>query len=319
MMTAVARQILRAGADGSPEWREQRTQGIGGTDAANLVLGLESRFQMWREKKGLAEPEVVSPELQALFDYGHSREPELARIFRDRTGTRVRNTGTWARKDQPWALANPDRFVDSDGILEIKTTGAYTDAAKDWRNGVVPARAWVQAHWYAYVTGRTVLWFIAEVDRQPIILGPYDTDPELTTHMVEAATEFWSLVEDNKKPELTGPDARVAYPVSVEGKERVVDPWDDTPADLARYETLRAQRDEIDAEMTRIKESVQLVMGDAETLVDTEGRVLATWRSVAGRRTLDKAALVKAGIDPEDYMKVGRPSRRFEISKEARA
>lgn len=318
-MAAIARQILRAEADGSPEWLEQRTQGVGGTDAANLVLGLASRFQMWREKKGLMAPEPVSPELQALFDYGHSREPELARIFKDRTGLRVRNTGTWVRRDQPWALANPDRFVGSDGILEIKTTGGYTQAAADWREGTVPAKAWVQAHWYAYVTGRTRLWFIAEVDRVPIILGPYDTDPELTARMVEACTEFWSLVEDDHEPEPTGPDALIAYPSAVEGKECVVDPWDDTPADLARYESLRVQREEIDAEMRHIKESVQLLMGDAEALVDTEGRVLATWRSVAGRRSLDKKALMDAGLDPEDYMKVGRPSRRFEIKEEARA
>lgn len=311
-----ARLILRADADGTPEWLEQRTKGIGGTDAAHLINGTKSRLALWREKTGEAEPEPVTPEVQARFDYGHSREPELARIFTRRTGLRVRNTGTWAAKAEPWMLANPDRFVGSDGILEIKTTGPYTEAGKMWKAGQVPAHAWVQVHWYAHVTNRTRLWFIAEVDRQPIILGPFNRDEDLIATLVETTTAFWASVTARQEPAPTAPDdMKIAYPVSAEGKVVEIEPWSDTAADLDRIRLICARIKELQAEEKRLTAGVQAEMGDAEELTTTGGTVLATWKSTAPRRTLSKDALVDAGLDPEDYMRAGKPSRRFMLKE----
>ena len=60
-MTSTARLILPARLEHSEEWNEQRTTGFGGTDAAQLHNGKKSRFALWREKAGIAEPEPVSP------------------------------------------------------------------------------------------------------------------------------------------------------------------------------------------------------------------------------------------------------------------
>lgn len=312
-MAAIARQILRAAADGTDAWKEQRTQGFGGSNASELYNGKKSRFQLWREKTGHAGPEYISPELQALFDYGHSREPELARIFKEKTGWRVRNTGTWARKDAPWMLANPDRLVGSDGLLEIKTTGAYTDAAKEWRDGQVPAHAWVQAHWYAHVTGRTKLWFIAEVDRQPIILGPYDADQDLMDDLDLEAREFWDLVTAGEQPAPTAPeDMPVAYPDSTEGKVAEIGPWADTVTDVERLAQLKEQAKEIADEIKHLETGIKAEMGDAEALATTDGRVLVTWKSQTRKGALDtKALAAAAGLDLEDYRKPSSTSRTF--------
>lgn len=310
---STAQLILRAEADGTPEWLEQRTKGFGGTDAAHLINGTESRFAMWRRKRGLSEPEHITPELQALFDYGHSREPELARIFASRTGLRVRNTGTWARRDQPWALANPDRLVGSDGLLEIKTTGGYTDAAKWWKSGQVPPHAWVQAHWYAYVTGRTRLWFIAEVDRVPVILGPYDRDEALIERTATEAAEFWASVEAGDEPAPARGDAPIAYPTAVEGKTLEADPW--TVQDVDRLRVIRAQIKELEAEAKHLTDGLQLELGDAEALT-VDGRVLVTWKSQTRRGAVDTKALAKAGIDVDEYRKPSTTTRTF-LVKEA--
>ena len=308
-----ARQILKAAADGTPQWLKQRTQGIGGTDAADLVLDTKSRFRMWRDKKGISEPEYISPELQALFDYGHSREPELARIFAARTGERVRNTGTWARKDRPWALANPDRFVGSDGILEIKTTGAYTDAAKSWRAGQPHPKAWVQAHWYAYVTGRTVLWFIAEVDRVPHILGPYQRDDGLIAELAEITAEFWASVQGDEQPEPGAQDVAIAFPVGVEGKTITADPWSDTRIDLDRLIAVRAQIKELEAEAKHITDGIKLELGDAEALVDEAGMPLVTWKTATRKGSIDQKALTEAGVDVDAYRKPSTTYRTFDV------
>lgn len=318
-MAAIARQILPAAADGGEEWKQQRTQGFGGSNASELHNGKKSRFALWREKKGLTEPEYISPELQALFDYGHSREPELARIFRDRTGTRVRNTGTWARKDHPWMLANPDRLVGSDGILEIKTTGAYTDAAKLWREGLVPPHAWVQAHWYALVTGRRVLWFIAEVDRQPIILGPYDVDQDLLDDLDLEAREFWVLVTGEKEP--AADDEELASPVViVDGLTKPLDPWDDTVTDLARLLDLKDQAKEITAGIKTLEASIQAEMGEAEFLTSTSGETIYATNRIGSRSSVDQDAMKADGVDVDSY-KVTKPNSKptLNVKKEARA
>lgn len=295
-MAAIAHQILRADADGTEAWREQRTKGFGGSNAAALHNGRTSRFAMWREKVGLAEPEYISPELQALFDYGHSREPEIARMFTDRTGLRVRNTGTWARKDEPWMLANPDRLVGSHGILEIKTTGAFTDAAKEWRNGRVPADAWVQNNWYAHVTGRRVLWFAAEVDRQLIILGPYDVDQDLIDDLVVEATDLWELVTVGEQPAPTAPeDMPVAYPESSEGKVLELEPWDETVTDLERLATIRGQIKDLQSEEEYLRTSIQAEMQDAE-MITMGGEPLVTWKSYRSTK-LDVPTLAETRPD----------------------
>lgn len=318
-MTAPARLILPARLEHSEEWKAQRTTGFGGTDAAQLHNGKRSRFALWREKTGLAEPEYISPELQDLFDYGHSREPELARIFTARTGLKVRNTGTWARRDHEWMIANPDRLIGRDGILEIKTTGAYTDAAKLWREGLVPPHAWVQAHWYAHVTGRRVLWFIAEVDRQPIILGPYNADPDLLDDLDLEAREFWALVEGEAEP--TAEDEEVAAPVViVEGLTKPLDPWDNTVTDLARLLDLKDQAKALAAEIKDLEASIQAKMGEAEFLTSTDGEVIYATNRIGSRSSLDQDAMKADGIDVDAY-KITKPNSKptLNVKKEARA
>ena len=318
-MTAPARLILPARLEHSEEWKKQRTTGFGGTDAAQLHNGKKSRFALWREKTGHAEPEYVSPELQDLFDYGHSREPELARIFAARTGLKVRNTGTWARRDHEWMIANPDRLIGRDGILEIKTTGAYTDAAKLWREGLVPPHAWVQAHWYAHVTGRTRLWFVAEVDRQPIILGPYTANQDLMDDLALEATEFWELVTGEKEP--AAEDEEVTAPVViVDGLTKPLDPWDDTVADLARLLDLKDQAKELTAEIKRLEASIQAEMGEAEFLTSTDGEVIYATNRIGSRSSLDQDAMKADGIDVDAY-KITKPNSKptLNVKKEARA
>ncbi|MGQ4574927.1 YqaJ viral recombinase family nuclease [Dermabacteraceae bacterium P7006] len=296
-----AKLILPATADGTPEWLAQRTQGFGGTNAAQLYLGLISPFALWREKTGLATPEPVPPSKQVIFDYGHSREPELARIFTARTGLKTRNTGTWARKDTPWMLANPDRLIGRDGLLEIKTAGPYTDAGKAWRAGRVTDHAWVQAHWYALVTGRTQLWFIAEVERRPYILGPYTAEKDLMDSLETLAHEFWAKVQDGTKPALEPVDAALAYPWSQEGEAVTVEPWDQTVQDIERLTVIKAKEAELKQEKELLQNRVKLVMGTAEVLKDSTGRDLATCRTIT-RTALDKKKLSDAGLDPNDYL-----------------
>lgn len=299
----VAKLILRAGADGTDEWKEQRTKGLGGTDMANLYLGYKSVADVVRDKLGLSEPEEFDQHTLDMFAHGHAMEPTLRKAAAERFNVKVRNTGTWARKDRPEFLANPDALIGSDGLLEIKTTGGYAHAAADWKAGRVPERAWVQAHWYAVVTGRTRLFFIAEVDRAVIHLGPFDADENLMGNLERLATETWQHVTAGTVPEDEARTANhVAYVPPADGSDLVIEPWDDTTAVIEKLRVTKAELKRLSEEQKALEAQIKDRMGDATTLRDIDGNPLATW-SYSTRRSLDKKALTAAGVRVTDFEK----------------
>lgn len=311
-MTAPARQILPAAADGTEEWRAQRYRGIGGSDAAHLHNGRKTRRALWREKTGVAEPEVISPELQALFDYGHSREPVLAAAFTERTGLKVRNTGTWQSKEHEYMLANPDRLIGRDGILEIKTTGAYTDDAKLWRDGLVPPHAWVQNHWYAAVTGRTVLWFIAEIDRVPYILGPYTADQDLIDDLIVEAADLWDLVTGEREPDEDD-ETPNAPTIVIDGSSIPTDPWDDLVTMLEDLVDRKAEAKAATDAVKALEADVQELIGPSEFVTTADGGTILATNRIGTRKSLDEAAVKAAGIDLDEF-RVSKPNSKPTLS-----
>lgn len=300
---STAKLILPANADGTDEWKQQRTKGLGGTDMANLHLGHVSVADVVRAKLGQAEPERFDQHTLDMFAHGHAMEPTLRKAAAERFDVKVRNTGTWARKDRPEFLANPDALIGSDGLLEIKTTGGYAHAATDWKAGRVPDRAWVQAHWYAVVTGRKRLFFIAEVDRTVIHLGPYDADEALMAELEQLAGTVWSYVTAGTVPENETKQANpVAYVPPADGTDLVIEPWDDTTAVIEKLRVTKAELKRLSDEQKALEAQIKDRMGDATTLRDTDGNQLATW-TYSTRRSLDKKALAAAGVAVTDFEK----------------
>lgn len=300
---STAKLILPATSDGTDEWKAQRTKGLGGTDMANLHLGHKSVADVVRDKLGLNEPEQFDQATLDMFAHGHAMEPTLRKAAAERFGVKVRNTGTWARKDRPEFLANPDALIDSDGLLEIKTTGGYAHAAADWKAGRVPDRAWVQAHWYAVVTGRTRLFFIAEVDRAVIHLGPYDADEALMADLERLAGTVWEHVTAGRVPENEERQAApVTYVPPADGTDLVIEPWDYATAVIEKLRVTKAELKRLTEEKKDLEAAIQERMGDATTLRDIDGNQLATW-TYSTRRSLDKKALAAAGVRVTDYEK----------------
>ena len=84
---------------------------------------------------------------------------------------------------------------------------------------------------------------------------------------------------------------------------------------INRYVDLNDERDALAAQVDELGNEIKKYM-DAESAdtVDT-GKVSAKLQNVAGRRTLDKAAVAAAGIDLSPYEKVGKPSLRLLVER----
>lgn len=329
-----AKLILPADAPRA-DWLKVRRQGLGGSDVAEITgaSSFTTPFEIWQDKTSDTDP---VEEVKDIFWFGQEVEPLLAARFTEDTGIATRNVGTYAEKKTPWAIANPDRLTADGGILEIKTTGIYTDKARDWQAGEIPDNAYVQLQWYLSVTGRSHGWFIALVDRTPHIVGPVDRDENLIAEIRSTAALFWAHVLSNEPPPVdlatvTPGELAVRHP-------RVLDPESCTEAplpalvedDLAKLAEIKDTEATLKTERTAIETRLKAVIGDHEYLT-IDGRPVARWQEIAGRKTFDQdAVLTKLAADrgievtkknladiKAEFTKVGAPTRRLSIIEAA--
>lgn len=289
--TPSARLLLPADAS-REEWLAARRGGIGGSDAP-VILGespYQSLYGLWLDKTGRTSD--VDRDTDAMRR-GRWLEPHLAAWFAQETGLDVRRCGLLAHRDDPWRRATPDRLTSDGGILEIKTAGAWTDAAQAWRDGI-DRRAYVQAQHYLAVTGRSHAWIVAYVDPSPILRGPVERDEELIATLVEAERRFWHehVLADVPPPvdlaTITDDEIAARWPVEVTGSTREA-PY---PALVERLLVERAEckaaekaaRDRIG----EIDRALRVMAGDAEALT-VNGRPVATFKTAHNPPRVDPA------------------------------
>lgn len=331
-----AKLILPADAS-RQDWLNTRRNYLGGSDIAEITgaSSFTTPFAIWQDKTSTEDP---VEEQKDIFWFGQEVEPLLAARFTADTGIATRNVGTYVSKEHPWAMANPDRLTSDGGVLEMKTTGIYTDKAKDWKAGEVPDNAYVQTQFYLGVTGRSHAWFIALVDRTPHIIGPVERDEKLIAEILATGAEFWAYVESSTPPPVdlttvTADELGVRYPQVLDPESCAEAPLPElVDDDLQRLAEVKDLEKSAKDERTAIETRLKAVIGDHEYLT-LDGHLVARWQQVAGRRSFDKTAVLEKiaaerGLDPtkqnlktieDEYTKVGAPTRRLSIieTKEA--
>lgn len=316
------------------QWLATRQTGVGGTDIATLMGANKytNPFELWQAK--FEDPSEDSD--NEVFYWGHQDEVGIAEWFTRKTGIETRKAGTYAHRKAPHHLANPDRFTADGGILEIKSHESYTDAAKTIMRGDITAHAWNQLQWYLHVTGRSHGWLAAKIGKHTHVLGPFPRDEEHIARQVEAADRFWQHVVDKTAPPMdlatvTPDELAVRYPEVIEpdAKAEVMDlPVPDMILDdLARLAELKAGAKAIGDEQKDIETRIKAAIGEREFLT-VNGRPVARWQSVAGRRTFDKSAAIRSlaehiGKTPveveSEFTKQGTPTRRLSLVEEKEA
>ena len=104
-----------------------RRSGIGGSDANVILSGDEERIvQLWREKRGLAEPEDLSCVLPVML--GNWTEAFNRQWFERETGLLVGDVGaSLVSRDLAWRRCTLDGFVKlKQAVFEAKHTGAFS-------------------------------------------------------------------------------------------------------------------------------------------------------------------------------------------------
>lgn len=283
------------------EWKELRSNYIGGSDAA-AVVGLNpfnSRYSLWAEKTG----RIPGFEGNLATEVGTYLEEFVAQKFAAETGKKVRRANqSFLNSNYPWAIANIDRdIVGEDAGLEIKTTSELN--LKKFKGGEYPANYYAQMVHYMAVTGKQRWYLAVLIGNREFKWFVLERDEDEIAALMEAEKEFWYLVETGRPPEADGMEAtseaiRAMYP---ESNDSCVDLYI-YRAELARYLSLGKQIKELEAFQNEAANILKAYLGEAER-GECEG-FKASWKSQT-RRTFDSKRFMAdhAEMDFSDYYK----------------
>lgn len=297
------------------EWLQERTKGIGGSDAG-IILGLNkyrTAFELWLEKTGQVEPVEVDNE--AIY-WGNQMEDVVAKEFEKRTGKKVRRTNfMYSHPEHEFIKANLDRLVvGEDAILECKTAGAFL--AKEWEGEDVPDTYLVQVQHYLGVTGKEKAYIAVLIGGNKFIWKEIERDQELIDMIFKAEIEFWNHnVLGFQQPELDGSSAaeqylKEKYDRAEERKEVILKA--EFKELIQQYERVKEDEKLIKTAKTEIENKIKAELKDAELgLTDTHE---VTWKNVVSNRVDAKELKAKF---PDIYKQVVKASnsRRFGIKE----
>lgn len=192
---------------GSPEWDSFREGRIGGSEVAAIAgeSKYESAYSLWAKKLGKIpsdrsdnEPMYWGRALEpVIIDRFAAEHPEF-KMFRD--------VGTWANKDKPFMLTNPDAIFQEPsgayGVLEIKTARF----ADDWAEGV-PRYYATQVQWYLATLDLEVAYVAVLIAGQDY--REYEITRDRTWHEydLERVEKFLKCLEEDVRPEWDGSES----------------------------------------------------------------------------------------------------------------
>ena len=305
------------------DWLQLRKQGIGGSHLAALIRdpSTGSPVSPWAGPLDVyleLTEDIKQPQTEAMAR-GHYLEEGVAQWWAADHGLELRDSEFCVSKQWPWMVGTPDRFVEPDAGLEIKTTSQWR--ADDWgenHGGAedIPIYYLYQVYHYMIVTGLPtwhVTCLIGGDQRRDYTVY---RDPEVFDAIVEIERRFWY---DHIVPRV---------PPSMEHSRRY-GMWLDqkyatssglcraaTPEEVALIEKLRdASRDYRTARglLESAENDVKAAMGPAAALTSPAGTI--TWRPAKGRTTTNWEGLAreKGATDAEikAHTTIGASERRF--------
>lgn len=294
------------------QWLMIRNGGIGSSDAAAAV-GLspyKSPLALWMEKTGRQAPDDLS-QSEPVF-WGSTLEPILARVYSERTGNKVRRVNAVLQHpDYPFMLANLDRAIGGEGVLEIKTAGYH--AAPFWEDDIPEAYQCQVLHQLA-VTGKTWADVAVLIAGQDFRIYRVERDDDKVKALIEAEEVFWDRVQQDIPPPADGSEScgkalSCLYPRDY---GETVDFTDSDELNTLFTELLSFKRQRTHLEFLEAthRQTIEAAMGTASVARFKCGRV--TWKKARDSVTTDVKRLLQEHPTLAAEYAVQTPgSRRF--------
>lgn len=272
-------------------WLAARKNGLGASDTA-AVLGVDpwkTPLDVYLDK---ISPDSRDESVSEAAEWGSVIEAVVARQVAKRhpdLGKLTPTPGLCAHPEHPWLLATPDRLlIDRDtgteALLEIKTTDSRNKP--QWADAP-PDRVQVQVQQQLAVTGLQVAYvavlFGGREMPAPIRITRDETVIDL---IIEHGGAFWrDHVEARIPPEARAGDGGTLtdlYPGDTDLEALVAD--EHLAGLISQRRTIKALDQENTELLERLDNQIKQAMGDHTTVVDDDGKVLATWKPGSSTR-----------------------------------
>ncbi len=300
------------------EWLMQRTEGIGGSDAAT-VLGIspfKSRLELWHEKVSKKIDPESSEEL--IFQIGHALEPIVAKKYEKMTGRKLEARPRRVHPKYPFMIGNIDREIVGDergpGILEIKTKGAWID----WHSDDIPPYYMAQVQHYLSIFGYDWAGFaVLDLGTRKVTHIDIERDDKLISNIIREEEKFWELVEKKIPPKVDGGKAcgeflREHFKLS---EDATIDLIENEEAKkwAMLLKSVRGKAKLLEAQEVECKNYLMSLVGNAEKAVGDNFNI--SWKSPKDKEVFD---LDKFRVDypilTKRYTKQEHQSRRFVVT-----
>lgn len=291
------------------EQRIARKQGLGGSDCA-AILGLSpwaTPLDIFFDKLNYDEPE--EEEITPNQRWGNLLEPIIIQEFERITGFKCQPSNQpKIHPDYPFMRANVDAYIpEINAILECKTADHFV--AQNWKyttDDDIPHYYLVQCAHYAAVYDVEIVYIAVLISINDFRIYKYTRTPDLERIIIDKETSFWHGNVIPKIPPQPSDlnDVKKLWKDSTEGLNKSVDEY----IESVFWEMSRIKAQVRD--LTKLIETQQMYitdfMQDAETLIDSRGKMLATWKSQKSNRVdLDK---LKKEY-PEIYVKCNKETK----------
>lgn len=298
-------------------WLAARKAGLGASDTAAVLC-----VDPWRTPLDVyldkVNPLVRDESIGEAAEWGTHLEAVVARRVAARhrdLGKLTPTPGLCAHPEHPWMMATPDRLLvdrvtGAQALLEIKTTDGRN---KDQWEAGPPPRVEIQVQQQLAVTGLETAYvaclFGGREMPEPWLVK---RDEAVIALIIEHAGRFW---RDNVLA-LVPPEPRMGdegnlvamYPGNLDVDALVADNALESlfkrRADLAHRAHLA------EADLAEVDLQIKNRMGDATTIINGDGKTLATWKPGTSTR-LDTKRLKAEQPDLADLYTTTINTRRF--------
>lgn len=201
MSTTTAEPTIVA-PSATPEWYAARFTGFGASESG-AAAGLSkycTRLELYCRKRRLI-PEVEDTE---AMEFGRHNEPLVAKRGAGKLGIPIRQypCPMMRHPEHPFMLATPDVILESDELLECKTTNfriarGFGEEGSDY----LPDEIVCQGQQQMAVTGLSVCHVAVLIDGRTLKMFRIERNDDLIAGLIRAEAELWERVQNEDPPE----------------------------------------------------------------------------------------------------------------------
>lgn len=190
------------------EWLVMRNNGIGASEVA-AALGAnkyKSALTLWAEKTNQIPPQEETRRLRVSL----KMEPIIVEEFIHETNIITMNPhenngyAVYQNPDTPFLFATPDRLLDHNGVLELKSSGDFMRS--EWSDDP-PLMYQCQVQAQMYCCGADYAILCALVGNSELFHFRFERDDRFIAAMLTGVADFWNCVQTMTPPNVDGSES----------------------------------------------------------------------------------------------------------------